>query len=138
MNTDPLTDTELTDLEKLCDAATDGPWEWKPGPLNVQLEGNIEYADGNPVLVAGGCHNNDGNGCQPDGIGGDVLRRCPIHPAKQDRDFIATARTALPRLIAEVRRLREGNTMSRDGGVRRSGRCERRGQGCTGCAGVPC
>ena len=78
-----MTPQELDALQALCDGATAGPW------IN---SGDILFyhtaPDRSSVLLG------DGEG------GGAYAATC-------DLDFIAAARTALPQLIAEVRRLQE-------------------------------
>jgi hypothetical protein len=57
----------------------------------------------NPVLLVSGCGNE--GGCFPRGIDGDPVRKCPLHPTKADRDFIAMARTELPKALARIEEL---------------------------------
>jgi len=66
---------DLDELDKLCEAATDGPWEF-------DAWGNIT-AHGEGV-------------CRVEWRRGD-----------QNEPLIAAARTAIPELVAEVRRLQE-------------------------------
>lgn len=81
-----MTEDRLADLERLHQQATPGPWEWrKPNRNNL---GAIE-----PFVCSFGV-----NGTY-DGIAGET-------PTSADADFICESRTALPELIAEVRRLR--------------------------------
>lgn len=64
---------------------TKGPWNWMStgGPLDPpQLEGNIEDADYNPVLVCDGCNPS----CRA-----DRNEPCPSVPSKADQDLIAAA-----------------------------------------------
>lgn len=81
--------------------ATPGPWEWTvpgsglPGP---QLQGHIEAPEFNPILVTSGCgndtHKQVGETCSIKGCVDDLedeLRACPLHPSKNDRDFMASA-----------------------------------------------
>jgi len=61
---------------------TPGPWHWgfpDGEDERSQLEGNVEYPEMNPVLMAWGC--------QPKCIPGG----CPLLPKKADRDLIAAA-----------------------------------------------
>ena len=63
---------------------TPGPWQWTlPDGLDgpYQLQGNIEYADMNPILMAFDC------GCKVDKKTG----RCPMGPDPEDRALIAAA-----------------------------------------------
>lgn len=75
-----MTPTELEKLERLAEAATKGLWEYEPGKIRP----SSVWASGMQVAQTG--------------------------YAKFDSDnakFIAAARTAIPQLIAEVRKLRE-------------------------------
>ncbi|KKK87644.1 hypothetical protein LCGC14_2751190 [marine sediment metagenome] len=61
---------------------TPGPWHWgfpDGEDERSQLEGNVEYPEMNPVLMAWGC--------QPKCIPGG----CPLLPKKADRDLITAA-----------------------------------------------
>lgn len=71
-----MTEDELAALEQLTEAATLGPWMWEKYSDHV-------YGDSQGL----------------DGLAYDITR-------DEDRAFIAAARTAVPALIAEVRRLR--------------------------------
>ena len=92
-----LDDSELDAIEARCRAATPGPW-W------AWVEGR-EGLGGDSFVGQGG----DDEGSSP-------LRRdlylstyrgvSPVPPA--DYDFIAHARQDIPRLVAEIRRLRAG------------------------------
>jgi hypothetical protein len=81
---DPLTQPDLQAIEARCMAASPGPWRsW--------IEGR-DHTSGDSVITTGE---------------GDIY----IHPAATpahpyDQDFIASARQDIPRLIAEIRRLR--------------------------------
>lgn len=68
-----ITDNELAELERLCEAATAGPWDTRHGCI---------------VAVA------------------DRELICGINPNTESAKFIIAARVALPKLIAEVKRLR--------------------------------
>ena len=62
---------------------TPGPWKWTwpDGPNDPpQLEGNIEYADQNPVLVV--------HGCSPSCMH-KYNKPCPLVPKKADMNLIA-------------------------------------------------
>jgi len=98
-----MSDEELDRLEALCNAATPGPWFWDDGdppsallslyngpdlpgfPMDEDKFG--ERSLENPAVLS------------LDEWGTDEL-------TANDRTFIVAARTALPALIAEVRRLR--------------------------------
>lgn len=81
-----LTDTELDAMRARCDVATAGPWE-RFGYIG---EGGLSR-----VRVSVGT----------DRVGREVFANIPATSA--DADFIGHARTDMPRLIDEVRRLRE-------------------------------
>ncbi len=84
-----ITDDELAEWQRLCDAATPGPW---------RLDGRHDYDDGSEfgidMIVA--------NNGEP-----VVIADSGVYPPHgQDAEFIAAARSAIPRLLEEVRRLR--------------------------------
>lgn len=76
-----MTDEELARLEALAQAATPGPWERRFHDQN-----EVETRDGIRVATF------------------NEARRDTWHNAR----FIAAARDAVPALVAEVRRLRDG------------------------------
>ena len=81
-----LTDDYLDRLQAICDAATEGPWIVCPMP---------ELAP-------------DGYSLMFRGVGTDVYAKNPhATVAGNNQEFTAESRTALPLLIAEVRRLRD-------------------------------
>lgn len=83
-----MTEEELAALEALTEAATAGPWEWNDHDLHAVSVANDDPwdpASGQKIIVTD-------SGAYP--------------PEKDDAAFIAAARTAVPALIAEVRRLR--------------------------------
>ncbi len=84
-----ITEEELDRLEKLCDAATKGPW-------TSYIEGRDCESGSHFIMTAG-----------------DDIELSGATIA--DYDFIAAARQAVPRLIAEIRALRQSksNTKSR-------------------------
>lgn len=88
--TTPLTEEQLAELEALADAATPGPW----GVYHDIDDWYDVWAD-----IA---------------IKGDTRVSGPGIYA--DASFIATARTAIPQLIAEVRRLKAKITWLRGSG----------------------
>ena len=87
---EPLSDEELSELEALTTAATPSPWV-----ANIEEEGAL----GGDSMIG------------LDGLPGDfppdmyVFHDRQIAPSA-DIKFIATARNYMPRLLAEVRRLR--------------------------------
>lgn len=93
----PLTDDEIAAMEARCAAATPGPW---------RKEGSFDA--GNGLRIAAGAKEIfvcrvDGSAMRA-GIDGSWSRSRA--DASIDAAFIAHARTDLPRVIAEVRRLR--------------------------------
>ncbi len=108
-----LTQKGIEAIQNRLRKATPGPWNWTvcgsgyPGP---QLEGNIEYAEMNPILLTTGCCSEKGDsdikGCMPEKFD-DPLKACPLHPSEEDRDFIAHAYADVQNLLDYV------NTISR-------------------------
>lgn len=97
---EPMTDGELTAIEARCNAATPGPW----------------------TFAHGGLPGDDGWSLRSDNAAADVVKLvaecwpCSIHGGQKHReelrfngDFIAHARTDVPALIDEVKRLRAQN-----------------------------
>jgi hypothetical protein len=85
-----LEDAELDAIQARCNAASPGPWE-------SFIEGRDHWSGDDFIRVG------------DDGADMYVSRDGPgtIRPASaQDLDFIASARQDVPRLLAEVRRLR--------------------------------
>ena len=78
-----MTDEELSAIEALANAATQGPWEVIPDPDKPYLDRVVRHY----------------------GHLTDLLAQC-FH-ANGNAAFIAACRDAVPALIAEVRRLRE-------------------------------
>jgi hypothetical protein len=84
---EPLTDAELDELERLIAEASPGPWRAWVGP-----------GIGGPEFISLG----------DDDSQADMYVQHDESPAPAaDLDFIAAARNYTPRLIAEIRRLRE-------------------------------
>ncbi len=75
-----LSEAELEQMKRLCDAATGGPWK-------AYWEGRDHRAGSHFI-----------------GTAGDDIEL--IGASMADYDFIASARTDVPRLVEEVRRLR--------------------------------
>lgn len=93
ITTDNLDDAALDALQRLCDNATDPPW---------MAEYVYHLKRGCRCLS---CHEDEPYGKaihELDGLGEDSS---PVL-SESDADFVAAARTAVPALIAEVRRLR--------------------------------
>jgi hypothetical protein len=84
-----MTDEELAGIEARANAATSGPWVWKVrgenGPLCMHSGDAIVFDDGTAWGEYGS----------------------PMHNEAADATFIAHARTDVPALVAEVRRLRD-------------------------------
>jgi hypothetical protein len=87
---DYLSDDDLVEIERRCAAATPGPW-W------ASIEGR-EHTSGDDFI----------------GTGSDTSRGPDIYVSHESRpapapdlDFIAAAKQDVPRLIQEVRRLRQ-------------------------------
>ena len=78
----PMTDDELDLILDRCEAATPGPWK-------SFIEGRDHTSGSNVIKTAGG----------------DIEFYGPTVVA--DQDFIASARQDIPRLIAEIRRLKK-------------------------------
>jgi hypothetical protein len=84
-----MTDADLAEIERRCLAATPGPWR-------SLVEGR-DHTSGDSMVGVGGAR------------GEDMYVTIGGHPASAaDQDFIAGARQDVPRLIAEIRRLRAG------------------------------
>lgn len=95
-NEDALTDRELADMDARAHAATDGPW-------HSFVEGRNHDA-GDDFIRTGG--SDDGS---PDMYVTLYYNAEPTPASAADLDFIASARQDVPRLVAEVRRLREAS-----------------------------
>lgn len=86
----PIDDAELEGLQHVIDAATEGPWGFRPAG---------EYECGEP----GCCYEDWDN--QIVGPHGQVIVEWHAL-SNEDATFIRFARTAMPTLLAEVKRLR--------------------------------
>ncbi len=86
-----MTDAELSRLSEICEAATPGPWEYD----GQHFEIHAPHSEGYWVIVSEEC---------------DAPNDAPVdefgHQYSPDYAFIAAARTAMPRLLAEMARLR--------------------------------
>jgi len=90
-----ITEAELAEMEGRAQKATDGPWE----------VGRCSWAcDG---WACGVTHGRSGDIYDDPIFKSDARDECTHIINEQDATFIARARTDVPRLIAEVRRLRE-------------------------------
>ena len=91
-----LTDDELAEMAKRADDATPGPWE-------AFVEGRDHLA-GDDFIRTGGIDN-----AQPDMYVSQYLGATARKVPAVDLDFIAAARQDVPRLVAEIRRLRSSS-----------------------------
>lgn len=107
-----MTEEELREIEERCEKATPGPWKafdsirtpehWK-GPNGVELEkGHSAEA-----AVVKGDDGHEANICTLHACTGVFLQRCYDERPQMlaDVSFLAAARTDVPALLAEVRRL---------------------------------
>jgi hypothetical protein len=94
-----LTDNDLDEIEQRATAATPGPWE-------AFIE-ERHAIGGDNFIRTGGLDDN-----QPDMYVSQYLGTTSIKVPAADLDFIANARQDIPRLVAEIRRLRS----QREGG----------------------
>jgi hypothetical protein len=85
-----VTEDELSALEALCSKATAGPWVWT-------YEGELLSASTDRQVIEAGCD------CGSDIGSGSGSLEC----GGADSSFIVAARTALPALLADQRRLIE-------------------------------
>lgn len=100
-----MTEQELTDLQKLCDAAFPEPWKWD---INGENFGSIVYGEKYRICD---CYEIT-----------DAYSQNFEHD-KANAKLIAASRTALPKFIATVRKYREaleciediGNTIECEG-----------------------
>jgi hypothetical protein len=93
-----LTDNDLDEIDQRATAATPGPWE-------AFIE--ERHAADDSFIRTGGLDDN-----QPDMYVQHYLGATSIKVPAADLDFIANARQDIPRLVAEIRRLRS----QREGG----------------------
>lgn len=85
-----ITDEQLAEWEAKANSATDGPWEWRNSDDLRTLAGREEYQYGAAVLV----------------LGTTIDGAAELDMSDDDREFLVSARTAVPALVAEVRRHR--------------------------------
>lgn len=92
MTTPDFSPEALDHDQRICDAATKGPWIWCPD--DVMFENTSVTVPGDPPFS------------------------CDEHPfvewSPQNVDFIAHAQIRMPELVAEVRRLRESMSAIRE------------------------
>jgi hypothetical protein len=107
-----LTDDELAEMERRAGAATPGDWlhEIETNPRN---ESGMEYGLKNDtrysVVVTSWVHGQAKDRLLILGTSHSPFFERPVTPyiSPEDAEFIAHARTDIPKLIAEVRRLKE-------------------------------
>ena len=80
----PITDQELQSIENRANAATEGPWEW------------ARWYSGDPSRVFQGSHLGETLICLD-----NTYENC-----QADCVFIENARTDIPKLLAEIKRLK--------------------------------
>ena len=80
--TQPITPADLAAMEARCAAATAGPWEHEWTGYRYAIESR-------------------------DGVIAKLSEYVTMEKERMDAEFIAASRTDIPRLLAEVRRLRE-------------------------------
>lgn len=98
--TDHLTDEELAALEAAMAGITPGPWtQWKGNPWHLESPIETDAHGLNRKRVVCGSSAGDGTFWEP-GMQDQI---------KRDMAFIAAARDAMPRLIAEIRSLHAEN-----------------------------
>jgi len=85
MDSEPLSDAELAAIAQRCANATPGPWV-------SSVEGRDHHGGSNIIIV----------GAVEDNLE-DIE---PIGATVADQDFIAAARQDVPRLLAEITRLK--------------------------------
>ena len=103
-----LTEAELSAIEARATAASDGPWGWweigESGGGWVGSDVTRSCAGLMPAYKAWGLsQKQDAFGCGPQVM---EFRPGSFLPIPEDAEFIAHARMDIPRLVAEVRRLR--------------------------------
>jgi len=90
---DSPTDAAVEQIERRCDAASKPPWQ-------SFIEGRDHWGGDNFIRVGGM------DDSEPDMYVSRSVREGLVPASDADLDFIAYARQDLPRLLAEVRRLR--------------------------------
>lgn len=116
MTAEPLTDAELAEIEARADKATFGPWEHLERRSNWNTLGFERLAGGHihddlaldHQIVTSWIHGQAHDKVAIVGVAVSPYREHMhfIHVRPEDAEFIAAARTDLPRLLNEVRRLR--------------------------------
>ena len=94
-----MTEQELQEIEKRCSDAKPAPWHWESEDSSMvdllyTIQGGTAKGLDDWVLACARCYS-----CQKTG------NYC-TWPQKEDADFISHARTDVPNLVVEVRRLK--------------------------------
>lgn len=97
-----MTDQELKEISNRCNAATKGPWK-------SYIEGR-DHESGDNFIMTG---INEGEDIWSDNRGADIYISCATHA---DQDFIANSRQDIPRLLDEVRLLKQEIEKLKNGG----------------------
>jgi hypothetical protein len=102
----PLTDDELDDAARLCDLVSDGPWFVRQ--LDDEYAASLVAVVTNPALHEQRWPDFDGADVVAATLVQNPVRYVDVRDGRWDANanFIASARTLVPRLIDEVRRLR--------------------------------
>ena len=101
-----MTDERLAELERLCAAATPGPWAWGPHNSDEEYPPNLQGYPTEPDIRDGGGKDVPVFAWPEVMYAGEYEGEYFIDVELPDAAFIAAARAALPELLAEVRRLR--------------------------------
>lgn len=98
---------DLDTLERLANEATKGPWKHTYGPpCRIQSEYPMRPIGNGEIQSVSTQSASDSVHSEPDkNFSCTVITGCA---SRADANFVATSRTAVPELIAEVRRFKEG------------------------------
>jgi hypothetical protein len=119
---EPLTEQDLDAIQKRADEATPGPWHWTHKACNEEIAEREKERGRKPkwrnkwIFRLQGSPRDDAWDKVIAELNWESVKGSEIaqsHPAPVDCTFIAHARTDVPRLLAEVRRLREENARLR-------------------------
>ena len=100
-----MTDERLAELERLANAATPGPWRVVEKRMKVRKSDGGSWTSWVTKEIATAARGEDDRvvGCEYSSLAHDAYL---FWGSEADPEFVATARTAVPELLAEVRRLR--------------------------------